>query len=286
MTTRRHFVRLIGTLTVLSATFSAASSAADDSGTQIKATTYNIRYANPRDGEDIWVNRRGAVASYLKGSDVIGLQEVTEPQFAYLREALTKFDSYGVGRDDGKSGGEHAPIFFRKDRFEALAKGTFWLSESPDEVGQKGWDAALPRTCTWMRLRDRRDGKEFYVANTHFDHRGVQARTESGKLIARRVEQLPESLPVVVMGDFNCQPDSEPYNAIVSKLSDARLVSRSKPSGVNSTWNGFTKIVPQRIIDHIFVRSLKVNQIAVEDPKTDRGRFASDHLPVQAVIEL
>lgn len=258
---------------------------ADGRKTQVKIATYNIRYANPGDGKDIWPNRRDSVVAFVRRSDIIGMQEVTEPQFASLRAGLPQFDAYGVGRDDGKSGGEHAPIFYRRDRFEVIDKGTFWLSESPETVGVKGWDAALPRTCTWIHFRDRRSGQELYVANTHFDHRGVNARTESGKLIAQRLRQLPKDLPIVVMGDFNCLPDSEPYNAIASSFADARKVSDSKPTGPTSTWNGFSEIIPDRIIDHIFVRSIDVSHLATHNPKTREGRFASDHLPVQAVVQ-
>ena len=260
--------------------------AADRATQQVKVATYNIRYANPNDGQDIWSNRQQNVIAFTRRNDIIGLQEVTEPQFAQLRAGLSDFDSYGVGRDDGKSGGEHAPIFYRQDKFEVLDKGTFWLSETPQAVGVKGWDAALPRTCTWIHFRDRRNGAELYVANTHFDHRGAKARAESGKLLAERLGKLPKDLPILLMGDFNCLIDSEPYNAIVSALTDARQASKSKPTGPTSTWNGFSKIAPDRIIDHIFVRSVDVLRLAVHNPKTDQGRFASDHLPVQVVVSL
>ena len=253
---------------------------------QISIASYNIRYANPNDGEDIWEHRKEAVAEYLQRLDLVGLQEVTEPQLAYLRGKLAGFDSYGVGRDDGKSGGEHAPIFFRRDCFESIDQGTFWLSETPDVVGKKGWDAALPRTCTWMRLRHLASGNELYVANTHFDHRGLKARAESGKLLAERLGALPEKLPIVLLGDFNCLKESDPYNAITTTLADARTQSKTAPNGPSSTWNGFREIIPDRIIDHIFVRGLVIGSIAVDDPKTSTGRFASDHLPVRCTISL
>jgi len=37
-----------------------------------------------------------------------------------------------------------------------LRDGTFWLSETPEKVGSKGWDAALPRIMTWVKLKDLR----------------------------------------------------------------------------------------------------------------------------------
>jgi endonuclease/exonuclease/phosphatase family metal-dependent hydrolase len=259
---------------------------ADDSK-PLSVVTYNIRYANPADGPDFWPNRVDAVVSFLSEQDLAGLQEVTDPQLQDLRSRLPDFESYGVGRDDGKQGGEHAPIFYRRDRLKEVKRGTFWLSESPEAVGVAGWDAALPRTCTWMILRDRRSGATMLVANTHFDHRGEQARRNSAKLIVARLRQLAGDLPVILLGDFNCQSGSEPYQSLTadSFLTNARDRSETPPSGPESTWNGFEQIDTRGAIDHIFVREpLSVLDLGVFDPKTSSGRFASDHLPVRARI--
>ncbi|MDG2221240.1 MAG: endonuclease/exonuclease/phosphatase family protein [Rubripirellula sp.] len=270
---------------------SAASSFAVE---PLKIVTYNIRCMNRSDGEDYWPKRIEAVTNFLDDYDLIGLQEVTKPQFDQLRKRLTDFDSYGLGRSDGKSGGEHAAIFFRRDLLEMSSQGTFWLSETPDQVGTKGWDADLPRTCTWMVLKRRDSEAQVWVANTHFDHRGVQARTESAKLIRRMAHQLGEGLPTIVMGDFNCLPGSDPYQALTTlevtdsnPLTDARKASEQEPIGPGSTWNGFSQIIPDRIIDHLFVEGpVTVRTVEVLDPRTQSGRFASDHLPVTASIEL
>jgi endonuclease/exonuclease/phosphatase family metal-dependent hydrolase len=253
----------------------------------LKVVTYNIRFANPGDGDNVWVNRRDAVASFLQQQDVCGLQEVTQPQFQELRERLTSFDSYGVGRDDGKDGGEHAPIFYRRDRFESIEQGTFWLSESPQTPGSRGWDAALPRTCTWVRLREKASGKRLLIANTHFDHIGKMARAESGKLVSETLRQMAGDCPVVLMGDFNCEPNSEPFLAILAGgfFTAARSISKTAPVGPESTWNGFEAIVPGQVIDHVFVSDAwNVFAHAVLDPRTDAGRFASDHLPVRVLL--
>lgn len=213
-----------------------ARSLADQSSPPFSVVTYNIRYANPNDGLDVWPNRVDAVVEFIAEHDVIGLQEVTFSQLGDLRERLPGFDWYGVGRDDGKTGGEHAVIFYRRDRIEPVEKGTFWLSEHPEQVGVKGWDAALPRTCTWMVLRDKATDHRLWIANTHFDHRGGNARTESGKLIRRVAAQRSGSMPVIVIGDFNCVPDSDPYRALTASdsdgdfsLGDARKVSTAPP---------------------------------------------------------
>lgn len=264
------------------------STSFSQSSPRMKVVTYNIRYANSNDGLDKWENRVDSVAEYLKVQDIAGLQEVTYRQLLELTKRLSDFNWYGVGRDDGKHSGEHAVIFFRKDRFEKLGEGTFWLSAEPGRVGLAGWDAALPRTCGWVKLRDRLTQRLFLVANTHFDHRGSRSRKMSGELIARRLPEFAKALPVVLLGDFNCQPGSEPYVAMLkdSYFSDARDVSTTELKGPRATWNGFRKIEAGREIDHIFVAGdFKVLQYATEDPKTEAGRFSSDHLPIKVILE-
>ena len=277
-----------GSITKVRATESgAAKLPASDSPDAFNLMTFNIRNDNARDGKDAWIHRVDAVVDLLSKQHLIGLQEVTARQLKTLVARLPEFEFYGVGRDDGRSRGEHAPIGIRKSRFTVLERGTFWLSEDPEQIGVAGWDASLPRTCTWVLVKDRFTGEKLWVANTHFDHRGSTARLESARLIKRMVSEQPAAMPVVVMGDFNCLQKSAPYVALVGDqfLQDARLLSRRKVVGPESTWNGFRAVVSDRIIDHIFVRGpVSIEQLSTLDPKTSAGRYASDHLPVQVEV--
>lgn len=253
----------------------------------IRLATYNIRYENAGDGEDRWDKRVDAVVKYLRGLDLFGLQEVTYSQLEDLKARLPEFQMYGVGRDDGVNAGEHAVVFYRKDLIKLISKGTFWLSENPEQVGVAGWDAALPRTCTWLKLELLASGKKFLVANTHFDHRGEMARYNSSLLLHDQLIRLAEDLPFLLMGDFNFSPDTSSYAAITKSkiLSDAREISQRSPAGPDSTWNGFREIAKDRRIDHIFVRGeIGILNYSVDDPKTDSGRFASDHQPVRVLV--
>ena len=128
--------------------------------------------------------------------------------------------------------------------------------------------------------------KKSYTINTHFDHRGAEARRESAALIARHVKRVShlDPLPVVVMGDLNCLPNSEPYkNFQRGEFKDALLQSKTKHQGPMSSWNGFGKaVVPGRRIDFIFVGPhLKVLSHKI-DASQFKGRFPSDHCPVIA----
>ena len=58
----------------------------------LKVVTYNIRFANPGDGPDVWPNRVEAVSRFLSENDIAGLQEVTYGQLQELEERLEAFD--------------------------------------------------------------------------------------------------------------------------------------------------------------------------------------------------
>ena len=153
--------------------------------------SFNVRYGTADDGDDAWPHRRGHVVATITaaGPDLLGTQECLAFQREELAAALPAFAVIGVGRDDGNEAGEMCASFYRRDRFDLLDHGTFWLSETPDEVASRGWDAALPRIATWLRLRDRPSGRELLWLNTHFDHRGAEARLESLTLLHRWLQQ-------------------------------------------------------------------------------------------------
>ncbi|WP_010585984.1 endonuclease/exonuclease/phosphatase family protein [Schlesneria paludicola] len=255
----------------------------------LNVMTWNIRYDNPQDGVNGWPNRKDWVAEIILKSkaDVAGFQEVLAGQFDDLKLRLPEMKAYGVGRDDGKSAGEFCPIFYRHDRFDLLAQATFWLSPTPEETASKGWDAALPRIASWVKLKDRTTGVELYVINTHFDHRGKQARTESANLLLQRLRETFADHPVILLGDFNTTANSPPYNTLVGRgtqgqevFLDTYVHSARKPEGPDSTWNGFKAIVPEHRIDFIFTtKAVKVLRLQILDDQREK-RFPSDHLPV------
>lgn len=261
----------------------------------MQVMTWNIRYNNPGDGVNAWPNRKDWVAEIVITNkvDIGGFQEVLVGQLEDLKMRLPEMDVYGVGRDDGGNAGEFTPIFYRRDRFELIEKSTFWLSPTPEKIASKGWDAALPRIASWVKLRDRRTEITFCVINTHFDHLGAQARTESAALILKTAQERFSDLPVVLLGDFNSTPNSPPFNMLTVKTAqnqdvffDAYDHSAQKSEGPNSTWNGFQKIIPDRRIDFLFgMKNLKFNRLQILDDQRD-GRFPSDHLPVIAELEM
>jgi endonuclease/exonuclease/phosphatase family metal-dependent hydrolase len=259
----------------------------------LRVMTFNIRYNEPKDGINAWANRKTKVADVIRfhKADLIGVQEALDDQLKDLERLLPDFGWCGVGRADGKNGGEFSAIFYRKSRFNLLETKTFWLSETPEEVGSKGWDANLPRIVTWAKFYDRQTKKTFFHFNTHFDHIGEKARTESAKLLLAQTEKIAGKFSFVVTGDFNANESTDVYriltgkiDATTTKLVDARYISVNGHFGGTSTFSAFKEPEPDKKIDYVFVKeNVKVLEHAVLSDRWD-GLWASDHLPVLAEI--
>lgn len=249
----------------------------------INIITYNIRLNVASDGINAWPNRKDNVKALVRfyDADILCVQEALPEQFDDLL-ANSNFDVVGVGRDDGKRKGEFSAVYFNKTRFIKRDGGTFWLSTTPD-VPSKGWDAALNRICSWVKLYDKSNKKEFIVFNTHYDHVGVQARIESAKLIKKKIQEIAPNLPVVFTGDLNVTPETEAIATIKSFLTDTKEISIEPPYGPTGTFNAFKWDSPLKDkIDYIFVnKAFKVLKFGVLSDSKDQ-RYYSDHLPVFA----
>lgn len=259
----------------------------------VRAMTYNIRLDLESDGANAWANRKDMVAQLVQHEtpDVLGMQEVLLSQKRDLETALHGYAFAGVGRDDGAETGEFSPVGWRRDRFDLLETGTFWLSPTPSRPG-KAWDADFPRIATWTLLRDRSSGLRLYVLNTHFDHVGSVARERSAGLIADwSAERMRKGAHVIVMGDFNAVPGSPPITLLAdhasSGLHETSTTSRSGHYGPPGTFNGFQiDAAPAEAIDHIFVsEGIEVLRHATVTQHWE-GRLPSDHYPVVADLEL
>jgi endonuclease/exonuclease/phosphatase family metal-dependent hydrolase len=257
----------------------------------VKMMTYNLRYDTPNDGINQWPNRITKVNSLLAkyDPDLIGVQEALKHQINDVINGLPQYASVGVGRDDGKEKGEYSAILYKKDRFEILSQKTFWLSETPDVPGSKSWDAAITRIVTVIKFKDKKLGKEFYHLNTHFDHIGKEARKNSVLLLHKFLvtEGLSKShVPVLISGDFNSEPQEEPYQLMVAK--NELTVFDSKPaSSTTGTFCGFeVGATTCRVIDYIFHSGdWKVEKyLVIQD--NDGKNYPSDHLPVLAEFVL
>jgi len=244
--------------------------------------SYNIRYNSQSDGEDIWDLRKGELVGQINqhSPDSFGVQEATQIQMQYILEALPEYAYVGVGRDNGATKGEYSAVFYLKEKFKLLESKTFWLSETPEEVSV-GWDAALPRICTYAQFKEHTTGRVFWHFNTHFDHVGKAARANSALLIIEKIKSLvsPESV-FVLTGDFNASPNELPMTHLKNAFRDPlEYIELSGPEG---TFNAFNLQAPlDRRIDYIFFQGLTPLSYAHLSEKRTNGRWISDHLPVK-----
>ena len=270
----------------------AAGAALLGLASQVRWATFNIRYDNPADSLNNWQYRKDTVARFIKAQnlDIVGMQEVLHNQLEDLKARLPEYAEVGVGREDGKTKGEYAPLFFKKDRFEVLDSNTFWLSQYPDSVGFIGWDGACTRIATWAKLKERETGKIFMAVNTHFDHVGVEARTKGALLIIEKIKEIVGDRPAVLTGDFNVSDEWDAYKTITTNefvMKDAFKIAEKK-EGVDYTFHDFGRIPADSCekIDYIFVTpQIKVTDAFIpQEPQGETG-FVSDHNPHVATLE-
>lgn len=280
----------------------------------LRAGSFNLRYDNPEDSLNNWQYRKNTTAKLIQfhDFDILGTQEGLEHQLVQLKELLPGYKYTGVGRDDGKDAGEHSAIFYKTARYDLLEKGDFWLAEDPSKP-KKGWDAVLPRICSWGKFKDKDSGFIFYFFNTHFDHVGTVARNESASLILKKIKQIAGKNPTLLTGDFNVDQNSSSYKILngSSTLTDSYDLAPLK-YGAEGSYNGFDiNNRSESRIDHIFVTShFKVEKHGIltdtyQTETTDlekiknsgnypkeislyknEARLPSDHYPVLSVLTI
>ncbi len=248
--------------------------------------TCNVRWDCPDDGEHRWELRRERLAALLRAwaPDVLGLQEPFRHQLDFLRQALPDYDISGVGRDDGEDAGEHCAILYRRDRFQTAAGSTFWLAEEPETPGSIAWGARHPRICTWVSLTEQDTNAPFFVYNVHLDHESQTAREKGVELLLERIRHRAGAGPVIVLGDFNAEPD----NPAVARLGGAASspLTSALAAVAGGTFHGFTGEAAGGPIDYVFC-SPEWQVLSARVLHGDHARpFPSDHFPISAVLQL
>jgi len=261
-------------------------------GQEITLMSYNIRYDNSNDGENVWKNRKETLVNQIQfhEPDVMGTQEGLEHQIRFLDEQLKSYTYVGIARADVKENGkgEYSAIFYNTKKFTELENGTFWLSETPEKPS-RGWDASLNRICTYILLKSKSTGETFWVFNTHFDHKGKLARENSAKLILGNINEINhQNFPAFLMGDFNLKPEEMPIQHIRKEFYDSRDLTQEPPFGPVGTFNGFNINRPiTNRIDYIFVsdKNIQVKKYGVLANVKDL-KYPSDHFPVIIKVEI
>ena len=279
-----HFFLLCLVLSI----FCGGLQAKQSKGNALRVMSFNIRLGVANDGENRWDLRKDLVVKTIRdyNPDLLGLQEVFPMQEEYLRKNFPDYLYYGRSRLVNPKDGEACSVMFRKERFEAIKKSTFWLSETENEPGSKSWDSSLPRIANIVGLTDKQAvGKKLIFINTHFDHRGKKAREEAAKIIMNRVSTLEKGVGVVITGDFNSGEGSKPYQFLVGgNLIDTFRIAhptRTEKESTFTAWKG--RLIGNRIDWVLCSPNFRV--LSAEINRTnDNGRYPSDHYPVTATL--
>ena len=205
----------------------------------LRVGTYNIRLeTGDRNTPNAWEARKADLVALVRtlDLDVFGLQEVCPGQARYFREQLPEWDFVGDHRGADRVTDEASPVFYRKSRFTALRKGTFWLSETPEVPASKSWNTCCTRVCSYLVLADRKTGRTFCFANTHTDHVSELAREKGMLLIIDRMKEFGAGAPVIFTGDHNCRENEKPAQTVSALLRNALYASETPPKG---SWRSF-----------------------------------------------
>jgi len=262
----------------------------------VRVMSFNLRCPTFLDGLNYWSFRKELLVQTIRGfdPDVLGTQECVASQADYLNEQMPEYEFVGAGRNDGKRGGEMCGVFFKRDRFEKVDAGHFWLSKSPEKPGSKSWGSAWTRMVTWTKLRQRDNGQTFCVFNTHFDVWGGRARVESAGLLRSKMQTIAGGMPSIITGDFNDTPDSDCYRALTVgkkstrdvKLTDTFRAANPEITKSECTMHSFSGKEKGPRIDWILTNGT-VQTIAAKINRNKSGlRYPSDHFPVEAIVRL
>lgn len=245
----------------------------------------NVRCLNPTDlGKKSWFYRADLFLNGIESEcpGIIGFQEATKWQYSYLCDTLPDYDSVITYRDN-MFNSEGCPIFYRKDIYKMVDKGSFWLSETPDQMS-KDWGAACYRICTYVILEDIESAKQFVIFNTHLDHISDEARINGIAVVLDKIKEFG-SLPSLIMGDFNCEEDSETYRAVTENFLDVKY--QTENTMTSCTYQNFGKELDRNCIDYFMIskEGFTVNSYKVLTD-TYNGVYPSDHFQLSTTLTL
>ena len=252
---------------------------------EIRIMSANVRCLNPQDlGKKSWFYRADLILKNIEAEapTVIGFQEVTKWQYAYLCDTLSGYDSVITYRDDTLYS-EGCPVFYNTSLYNLKDKGSFWLSETP-EVMSKGWDAACYRICSYVILEEKENGKQFVVFNTHLDHVSDTARINGIRVVLDKIAQFG-GLPSVIIGDLNAAEDSETYRSVTENFLDAKY-QHENPQ-LRATYQNWRTELDRPCIDYCMISKtgFTVNSYKVVQTTYD-GVYPSDHFPLSVSLTL
>ena len=250
---------------------------------ELNVISFNIRFGDDINGYSI-AERAPRLKKVIEpyNADVIGLQEYTPLWEETIDQMFSsEYDFFNKYRT---STGwlESCPILWKKDKFECIKTGYFWLSDTPN-VESGGWDEINHnRICIYAILKEKKTNRHFTFMNTHFGF-GNDCHKKSVKLICDYAKEISD-FPTFITGDFNMTPSSDAYADITKYMRDANALT---VNDMRSTFHGYDpKSYPDAHIDYCFISDkIKPIHSHIIDELVD-GKFPSDHYGLYTKIEI
>ncbi|MGX7132058.1 endonuclease/exonuclease/phosphatase family protein [Enterococcus songbeiensis] len=252
----------------------------------MKIATYNVRVDTDYDGSWQWSFRKDYVINLIRYHDwdLFGVQEVRPNQLKDLCQ-LSGYDCISAERD-GDGYGEGVAVFFKKNQFQLIDHGFFWLSETPD-VPSIHPEAGYARVAVWLLVKEIARNQEILVINTHLDNISESARTIGMKVILKQLEQKILEYPTILMGDLNAWPEERVHTEIQKWLINGKKINQGYHYGPDITFQNFNYNflwATAEEIDYIYLKDFSVTGTAVLTDSCDQ-RFPSDHFPLEMIIK-
>ena len=250
----------------------------------IKTCTYNIRYDSFEDLNWGWSQRSQHILNMIKREDfdILGIQEALPHQLQSLK-SINKYEFFGISRGNNPDEDEYNGIFYKKDRFEKIDGGYFWLSKTPDKPSfYEG--AGCRRICVWIILLDKITNKNVVFCVTHLDNLSEDARIYGANLILEKLSKYYKTYPFVLMGDFNSITTDTVYKNMSNIFSEVKVVTNFNPKGTFTSDADFlvNSNAEELEIDFIFINNLfSVKNVDILRDNFN-GKYISDHFPVVA----
>lgn len=251
---------------------------------KISVISFNIRCCDDPDGNSI--AERAPRLSFITSqynADVIGFQEYRPAWEPHIKKYYgDKYDIFVKYRNETVDI-EAAPILWRRDKFDCIKTGFFWLSDTP-EVESRGWDELYNcyRMCVYVILKDKASGNIFTVMNTHFGF-GDKGQISSAKLIFDYSQKI-SPFKTFVVGDFNMTPDSVGYATMIKNFIDVNACTARNT--ITTFHNYHPETVKDEHIDYCFIDKniISLNQEIITD--TVDGKYPSDHYGLYIELEI
>ena len=251
--------------------------------------SYNLRTPGGNDPfPNDWESRMPRIRADIArmGYHIFGAQESIDFYNGHICFG-NSFAAFGRGRCENADG-ESCNVYYDQERLELLEYETFWLSATPEKYSLVP-GAIYPRICTAGVFEDRVTGKKFIFANTHLEHRVKELQKVQLEYLFARLESAYAKMPLILTGDFNAYPDAPAAQYAMSRLLDARQISKAPALHSGPTYHGFVSDPGARRhterIDYILVsEKISVERFDAADNFTDKDTASSDHFPLWAEI--